>query len=145
MRGAGCRLVAGIPRAPPWCRQARRRTEPGDPDPGLPGRPTRCATNPGRAGTATRGRADAGALGLGFGSYTVEPRRLTCVGRRPGRVRSRGRRLPAPLVRAQRSGSRRGHLPSHAPPAVPRPSGGRAWSRREGLPLLPGAGMRHRP
>lgn len=47
MRGAGGRLVAGFPRAPPWCRRARRRTESGDPAPGLPGRRTRCATNRG--------------------------------------------------------------------------------------------------
>lgn len=125
----------------------------GEPSPAILPRGTRAARpgarrTRGRAATATRGRAEAAALGLGFGSYTVEPRRLTWVGPRLGRVRSRCRRLPRPARPRSALGVAAGPpvpLPSHAPPVVPRPSWGRAWSRREGLPLLPGAGTRHQP
>lgn len=147
-RGAGGRRGAGFPRAPPWGRRARRRAQPGDPAPGHPGRPTRCAANPGE------GRDRDARPGGGCGSRPRlrelhrGARRLTWVGPRLGRVRSRCRRLPRPARPRSALGVAAGPpvpLPSHAPPVVPRPSWGRAWSRREGLPLLPGAGTRHQP
>lgn len=146
--GAPARLA---PRAPDRRRGARGSRgllsgaggRGGEPSPAILPRGTQAARpgarrTRGRAGAATRGRAEAAALGLGFGSYAVEPRRLTWVGPRLGRVRSRCRRLRRPACPRSALGVAAGPpvpLPSHAPPVVPRPSWGRAWSRREGFPF----------
>lgn len=100
MRGAGCRLVAGFPRAPPWCRRARRRTEPGDPAPGLPGRPTRCARNPGE------GRDS-------------DARPGGCWGSRP-RLRELHRGAPAAYLRRPAPGPGEIAVPPPPRPACPR-------------------------
>lgn len=116
-----------------------RRSCPGAPRPPGPG----ARANSGRAGAATRGRAEAAALGLGFGSYrrgapAAYPGR-PALGRR---VEGRGAAASSASLRsgrAQRWGRGGAACPfasQTTPPWSPRPSWGRARSRREGFLFL---------